>query len=780
MRHWKHLTIRHRLYGGFGLVLILLILVAAVAGVGFRAIQNRVAAAGKMNDLAAAIGAARQEEKNFILRGGDGSAERVRDILNGLGETVEAARDLLPDERDRERLSAVAEAVAAYGGAFGQYRALHRRREERMAEMRGRAQVALSLAAQLRDAQKAQMRRIRAEGRAFLQDKLEKADDAARLVRMVLTAKALRTGLMYNFDAGAFQEWQAVTQEIIDLTADLRRRFALERNVAQADVILESMQVYMNSFLQYLTTGGQTQTRALVAAAGRAVAEMEAIQEDQRAQLAESQRQVDQWLAERLQNLADAEALIQHFLNARKNEKEVILSREAQFVDGWESDMAEIRTLEDRLRERLPEDEQDLLNGAAAAVAAYQSAFLAYRELMDEQTGAETRMVAAARSVQELSEAARAGQVAAVAARIGGAVGWMIAISLLAALAGAGIALVLGRNIGRSIAGAREVTETVAAGDLTGHIRVEREDEMGQLLQALEMMVHQLRSAIAEVRSGATNVSAAGRALNDGASQMSQGASEQAAAAEEASASMEEMAANIRQNAEHAAQTEQLAAGAARKAKESGDAVSRAVEAMGNIAEKIAVVEEIARQTDLLALNAAIEAARAGEHGKGFAVVASEVRKLAERSQAAAREINGLSRSSVEVAETAGARLGELVPEIRRTAELIQEISAACAEQDSGAVQVNKAIQQLDMVIQNNASAAEEMTSTAEEMAGQAEKLLAAVSFFEVGDDGDGETGPHSGPAGLRNGSRRGAALPPPEEEGDGGEEDRPERIPLP
>jgi len=215
---------------------------------------------------------------------------------------------------------------------------------------------------------------------------------------------------------------------------------------------------------------------------------------------------------------------------------------------------------------------------------------------------------------------------------------------------------------------------------------------------------------------------------------MSQGTTEQAASAEEASASIEEMHATIRQNADNATATETIARKSANDALESGKAVSEAVKAMKDIAGKISVIEEIARQTNLLALNAAIEAARAGEHGKGFAVVAAEVRKLAERSQVAAGEIGKLSGSSVDVAENAGAMLGRLVPDIQKTSELVQEISASSKEQASGADQINSSIQLLNKVIQQNAGMAEEMASTAQELSSQADQLLEAVGFFTVGD----------------------------------------------
>ena len=200
---------------------------------------------------------------------------------------------------------------------------------------------------------------------------------------------------------------------------------------------------------------------------------------------------------------------------------------------------------------------------------------------------------------------------------------------------------------------------------------------------------------------------------------------------------MEEMNATIRQNSDNAIATEKIALTSAEDAVESGRAVAETVSAMKEIATRISIIEEIARQTNLLALNAAIEAARAGEHGRGFAVVASEVRKLAERSQVAAAEISRLSVSSVEIAEKAGTMLERLVPDIRKTAELVQEISAASREQSSGSEQINAAIQQLNQVIEQNAGAAEEMSSMAEELSSQAEQLRSTIAFFRTGEEGE-------------------------------------------
>lgn len=294
--------------------------------------------------------------------------------------------------------------------------------------------------------------------------------------------------------------------------------------------------------------------------------------------------------------------------------------------------------------------------------------------------------------------------------------------------------LIFGARVRNALGAAVSLAEKVSGGDLRATVEVRSRDEIGAVSAALNRMVEQLRRVVTDVSTASRDVATGAEQLSSTAQELNHGATEQATATEEASSSMEEMAASIKQNADNAGETEEMARKSAEDARLSGAAVAKAVEAMQTIAEKIMVVQEIARQTDLLALNAAVEAARAGEHGRGFAVVASEVRKLAERSQAAAGEISSLSGNTVRAAQDAGNMLAGLVPDIERTSRLVEDISRASSEQSAGASQVNTAIQQLDQVTQQNTSAAEEVSATAEELAGQAEQLQSAMAFFQLSD----------------------------------------------
>ena len=302
----------------------------------------------------------------------------------------------------------------------------------------------------------------------------------------------------------------------------------------------------------------------------------------------------------------------------------------------------------------------------------------------------------------------------------------------IAALLVALIAMAMASAIANPLVKGVVFAQQVAEGDLTATIDLDQGDEIGQLANALRAMTAKLQEVVGQVRTTASSLSSASIQLSSTAQSLSQAGTEQAASVEETSASLEEMSASIAQNSDNAVTTNGVASKSAKEAVESGKAVTETVDAMRRISERIGFIEDIAYKTNLLALNAAIEAARAGEHGKGFAVVAAEVRKLAENSQVAAREISALAKSSLAVAERAGKLLAVLVPGIEKTADLVQEITAASREQSGGVSQVNAAMGQVDQAVQENAAAAEELAATAEEVTNQATQLNQLMSFFRL------------------------------------------------
>ncbi len=302
---------------------------------------------------------------------------------------------------------------------------------------------------------------------------------------------------------------------------------------------------------------------------------------------------------------------------------------------------------------------------------------------------------------------------------------------LLAVGLGLLVTSLIKKQVGGEPAYAAAIVRQVAEGNLGLEVVTSRGDTES-MMASIKVMVQKLSDVVGQVQEASDMLVGASDQLSATAQSLSQGASEQAASVEETSASVEEMSASIAQNNENAKVTGDLASRTAMEARDGGKAVKETVGAMKLIAQKIAIIDDIAYQTNLLALNAAIEAGRAGEHGKGFAVVAAEVRKLAERSQVAAEEISGLASGSVELAERAGNLLDTIVPSIQKTADLVMEIAAASAEQNSGVGQINAAIGQISQAVAQNAAASEELASTSEEVNAQAQEMQGTMAFFQL------------------------------------------------
>lgn len=365
----------------------------------------------------------------------------------------------------------------------------------------------------------------------------------------------------------------------------------------------------------------------------------------------------------------------------------------------------------------------------------YSKAMDAYIKALDEQQKIEAKQVDiganAKQAAEELVKTVEQQQNTAIAS----AIVMIVSFIIIAIILGIFIAYAIARSISTVVNDAAKIVEKISQGDLTVTIdkkQLDRGDELGLLTNSMNQMVIQLREITSSIIAGTDNIAQASEQLSSTSQQLSQGSSEQASSAEEVSSSMEEMASNIQQNTENSQQTELISQKAQKGIVIVSDRSKQAVEANRIIADKIKIINDIAFQTNILALNAAVEAARAGEHGRGFAVVAAEVRKLAERSKIAADEIVSLAQTSHELAEGAGVKMLEIIPDIEKTTKLVQEIAAASLEQNSGADQINNAIQQLNQVIQQNAAASEEMATSAEELSSQAEQLRQTISFFKI------------------------------------------------
>ncbi len=509
---------------------------------------------------------------------------------------------------------------------------------------------------------------------------------------------------------------QTQMEEIIKMTGELR---AIEKNpehVALFDKIIAGAASYRDNFGSYAKLEEQKT----------------AIEKEMQAKGAELETGIT--ALGKLPGLGPAAAEMRAFLyKAQLSATQYILTKDEKTAEASRGYVSELGVRAEAIRTRpVSRATRDLAATIAANGASYAESLAAYTKALALQEEARSR-AATDGSVTTQSAATISDVADADMNRLMGTTTLLVLIAaIIAVLIGIAISWLITTAIVSAMSKGVSFAEAIAGGNLSAKLDVEQKDEIGALAAALRKMLSSLTGIVNEVTSSSLQVASGSQELSSTAQQMSQGATEQASSVEEISSSMEEMASNIRQNADNALQAEKIAQKSAQSAEAGGKAVDATVHAMKEIASKIGIIEEIARSTNMLALNASIEAARAGEYGKGFAVVASEVGKLAERSQREAGEISGLSMESVTIAEQAGTLIMEMVPEIRRTAELVQEISAATNEQNSGAEQINQAIMQLDSVVQQNASASEESASMSEELASQAEQMQGTISFFRL------------------------------------------------
>jgi len=571
-------------------------------------------------------------------------------------------------------------------------------------------------------------------------DRVDKADGMTEIIKMVLESRRQEKNFQIRRDEKSIAEVDKNIAGILAGATKYKARFADAANRDQMDQVIKATHDYDAAFKGFVESD---RTRAVVqknmgAAALRAAKEAETLNASQNAAMVGEikAKAGAAALDSRLGKLNDACKIEADLITMRLAVMYFIQSGDAAYAQKAQEIGQGVISLVKGLKARL-KNQQNIAQTEkiVTEVSAYVNSLGDYSQALTKQNSMEQQLIASAREMQKVCETARDSQKTKMFGEIAQSRTLLVSGALLALLLGTLAAMFITRAITGPVRKGLVFAKELAEGNLAARIDVNQKDEIGALASALTDMAGRLRLVVQQVNNSAEAVASGSEELSASSESLSQGATEQAASVEEISSSIEEMASNIRQNADNAQQTETMAKKSAEDAREGGAAVNQTVQAMREIVDKIGFIEEIARQTNLLALNAAIEAARAGEHGKGFAVVAAEVRKLAERSGAAASEIGQLSNNSLGVAEKAGHMLTKIVPDIEHTSELVQEISAACREQSQGADQMNKAIQQLDQVIQQNASASEETASTSEELASQAQRLQQVMQFFKLGSD---------------------------------------------
>jgi methyl-accepting chemotaxis protein len=453
---------------------------------------------------------------------------------------------------------------------------------------------------------------------------------------------------------------------------------------------------------------------------------------------------------ESIQSSRERDKLMVHMLMMRRHEKDFIIRRDLKYKDKMMGEVSATTELVESLNS-IPQDEKDLL---LERLNNYKNGFLSLINVnielgLTEKEGLQGELRNAIHQVEPiLVEFVADVDALATAKMKANQVFLWIVIAIVCALTGV-ISTIILRSVMASVRRTNRVIDKIAHGELDIEIDTSRRDELGLMVRNLDKMVTRLREAIYVVIEGSAQISAASGEFRSASIKLSDGATDQAASVEELAASMEEMSSNNMENTNNAKETERLALEAAKDVEQGGEVVNKTFSNMDLIRSKIGIVEEIARQTNLLALNAAVEAARAGEHGRGFSVVAAEVRKLAERSKVAAEEIGRVTSENFDISKEAGEKLGSLVPQIKSTAKLVQNISQASLEQNNAVDQVNVGLNSLNRITQETAASAEEMAAGAEQLSSSSVRLREAISFFKIsGEKSSVETvRPHTRPS---------------------------------
>ena len=696
------MKIRTKIFGGFTIVLMLLIGVAYVGHSSLstveRLAENTAVKANEVNLLVMKLLMARQQEKNFIIRGDEVHIGKVRVAIGELTGHAERIGARLDDNVGKKRMEQVAEKVGDYAKAFESYVELARQRDAVMSLMREKARIALAVTDGIRTEQNRQLDAIREKNRKFVAENLTRADDANRLIKYILQARAIMVSLISEYDGETLEKWNRLGEKIRELTERMKSDMRLEHNVHRAERAGKYYGEYENALLGYLGDHGEVNNAEIMnAAMADAQKEADAIRADQKAQLRASMSEYSARTDDKMLKTEDANRIARWFLNVRKNEKEFIISNDSGYFDLIRDDLGKILGLTRDLISRFG-TEQNIHQGeeGAEAVRAYQKAFIRYAELMREQETHETAMVQAAREARGECEAVRLEQMNRMGIRMTSAKHILLAGTGMAILSGLLFAFLITRGI-------------------TG---------------PLNRVIKGLGDGFYELISVSEQVSSVSRSL-------ARDSSGQSAAVAQASVSLRELSSMTRKNADNAIRADHLMKEAGQmieKANTSMDDLTASMDETIRASEEtfkiVKNIDEIAFQTNLLALNAAVEAARAGEAGAGFAVVADEVRNLAMRSAVAARTTSELIESTVrnirqgsKLVSTSSGTFSEVSEITVRIADFVGGIATASDEQARGIEQVKMVSAEMDRITRQNSMTAQKSASASQNMDLQAKKV---------------------------------------------------------